>query len=196
MTKAKTFCSQETAMTTEQPNFLFIITDQQRADHLGCYGNPIIDTPNVDAIAARGLAFDQFYVSCPICMPNRATLMTGRMPSVNGVLTNGLPLPLGSTTFVDLLRAAGYRTALLGKSHLQNMVPSDVEDWNYPPRRDGTPPPPDLDDAYRTRPAGPEYEFERSDLWMKDPNRQVSGPYYGFDDIAFANLHGDRVQGH
>ncbi len=183
-------------MDAEQPNFLFLITDQQRADHLGCYGNQVINTPNVDAISARGLTFDQFYVACPICMPNRATLMTGRMPSVNGVMTNGVPLPLQSTTFVELLRAAGYRTALLGKSHLQNMVPSEVEDWNYPPRRSGTLPPPGLDDAYRTLSTGPEYQYERSDLWMKDPNRQVSGPYYGFDDISFANLHGDRVQGH
>ena len=94
-------------MDAAQPNFLFLITDQQRADHLGCYGNQVINTPNVDAISARGLTYDQFYVACPICMPNRAALMTGRMPSVNGVMTNGVPLPLESTTFVELLRAAG-----------------------------------------------------------------------------------------
>ena len=108
-------------MSTQRPNFLFIITDQQRADHLGCYGNKIVQTPYIDGIASSGLSFDRFYVSCPICMPNRATLMTGRMPSVNGVLTNGLSLPWDSNTFVHVLRQAGYRTALLGKSHLQNI---------------------------------------------------------------------------
>jgi arylsulfatase A-like enzyme len=61
-----------------KPNFLFFITDQHRADHLGCYGNPVVKTPNIDGLAARGI-FDRFYTATPICMPNRATLMTGRM---------------------------------------------------------------------------------------------------------------------
>ena len=68
-----------------QPNFLLFITDQQRADHLGSYGNPIVHTPELDALARRGWSADRFYVASPICMPNRATLMTGRMPSVHGV---------------------------------------------------------------------------------------------------------------
>ena len=66
-----------------QPNFLLFITDQQRADHLGSYGNPIVHTPELDALARRGWSADRFYVASPICMPNRATLMTGRMPSVH-----------------------------------------------------------------------------------------------------------------
>jgi arylsulfatase A-like enzyme len=182
--------------SARQPNFLFIITDQHRADHLGCYGNPIVRTPNIDGIAARGLAFDRFYVSSPICMPNRATIMTGKMPSANGVPTNGLPLPIESTTFVDLLRAEGYQTALVGKSHLQNMVTTYVEDWNYPDPPAGKPPPPALSESLRRRITGPEYEAERVDLWMADPHREVMTPFYGFDHVRFANLHGDRVQGH
>ena len=183
-------------MATERPNFLFIITDQQCADHVGCYGNTVLETPQIDATAARGLAFDRFYVSCPICMRNRATLMTGRMPSVNGVMANGQPLPRDSSTFVDVLRAGGYRTALLGKSHLQNMVFHPIEDWNYPPRPGGTPPPPAFADAYRRDLDAEEYAFERSDLWRKDPNRVVATPYYGFETVRFANMHGDGVQGH
>src|SRR6185369_16472412 len=105
-----------------RPNFLFIVTDQHRADHLGCYGNPIVRTPNIDGLAAKGVCFDNFYVASPICMPNRATLMTGRMPSVHGVRHNGIPLSLAATTFADQLRLAGYRTSLVGKSHLQNMT--------------------------------------------------------------------------
>ena len=107
-----------------KPNFLLFITDQHRVDYLGCYGHPVLKTPNIDSIAARGTRFARFYVATPVCMPNRATLMTGRMPSVHGVRSNGSPLSLESNTFVDALRAAGYATALVGKSHLQNF--SDV----------------------------------------------------------------------
>jgi arylsulfatase A-like enzyme len=68
----------------QRPNFLFIITDQHRADHLGCYGNTVVKTPNIDRLAKNGTRFEKFYVATPICMPNRATLMTGRMPSLHG----------------------------------------------------------------------------------------------------------------
>ena len=104
-----------------QPNFLFIITDQHRADHLGCYGNTVVQTPNIDRLADAGTRFERFYVATPICMPNRATLMTGRMPSLHGARQNGIPLSLTATTFVDVLRAAGYATALIGKCHLQSI---------------------------------------------------------------------------
>ncbi len=106
----------------KRPNFILFITDQHRADYLGCYGHPVLKTPHIDSIAARGTAFDRFYVASPVCMPNRASLMTGRMPSVHGVRSNGIPLSREAVTFVDLLRAAGYRTALVGKSHLQNFT--------------------------------------------------------------------------
>ena len=93
---------------TDRPNILLIITDQHRADHLACYGNDIVKTPNIDALAAHGTRFSRFYVSCPICMPNRATLMTGRVPSLHGVRQNGQPLSLQATTFTELLRGAGW----------------------------------------------------------------------------------------
>jgi arylsulfatase A-like enzyme len=106
---------------TKRPNFLLIITDQHRADHLGCYGNPVVKTPHIDAIAARGTRFEQFYVATPICMPNRATLMTGRLPSLHGSRHNGIPLSLDATTFVQALAAVGWKTGLMGKCHLQSM---------------------------------------------------------------------------
>lgn len=102
--------------------FILFITDQQRADFPGCYGHPVLKTPNIDAIAADGVAFDRFYVASPVCMPNRAGLMTGRMPSGHGVRSNGIPLSRRNVTFVELLRDAGYDTALIGKSHLQNFT--------------------------------------------------------------------------
>ena len=96
----------ESVLVKDKPNFLFIITDQHRADHIGCYGNKIVQTPNIDSLATRGLTFDRFYVASPTCMPNRASLATGRMPSATGVTTNGFPLPLDSVTLMDLLAAA------------------------------------------------------------------------------------------
>ncbi|MDX1485940.1 MAG: sulfatase-like hydrolase/transferase, partial [Alphaproteobacteria bacterium] len=109
---------------TKRPNFVLFITDQHRADHLGCYGNPLVRTPHIDALAAKGQRFTHFFTATPICMPNRATLMTGRMPSLHGARHNGIPLSLAATTFVDLLAAAGWHTALIGKCHLQSMSPA------------------------------------------------------------------------
>ena len=111
-----------------RPNVLLIITDQHRADHLGCYGNRQVRTPHLDWLAARGQRFERCYVANPICMPNRATLLTGRMPSVNGVRHNGVPLPLESVTFAEVMRRAGYRTALIGKAHLQSQSRREVPD--------------------------------------------------------------------
>ena len=106
----------------KRPNFLLIMTDQHRADYLGCAGHPILKTPHIDSIAKSGVQFNRFYVSNPVCMPNRATLMTGRTPSAHGVRQNGIPLPLSANTFVEMLRNAGYQTGLVGKSHLQNFT--------------------------------------------------------------------------
>jgi arylsulfatase A-like enzyme len=170
-----------------RPNFLFFIADQHRFDHLGCYGNGIVRTPHIDALAAAGWVSDAFHVASPICMPNRATLMTGRMPSVHGVRHNGIPLSLTSTTFVDRLREAGYRTGLIGKSHLQNMT--------------GNPPtwPPDPKDrlALEARaPDGGRYDQEWGPLWASDPTHDLDLPFYGFGTVDLTINHGDDLQGH
>ena len=83
----------------------FLHHDQLRADHLGCYGNRTVRTPAIDKIAARGVTFDNFYVASPVCQPNRATLATGRMPSLHGVRINGISLSLTANTFIEMLRA-------------------------------------------------------------------------------------------
>ena len=106
----------------QRPNFILFITDQHQANHLGCYGNAVLKTPHIDHIAGRGTRFDRFYVTNPFCMPSRSSIITGRMPSAHGVRTNGVPLSLQSQTFVESLRSDGYRTALIGKLHLQNMT--------------------------------------------------------------------------
>ncbi len=179
---------------TERPNFLFIITDQHRADHLGCYGNRLVRTPNIDRIATDGICFDRFYVASPICMPNRATLMTGRMPSVHGVRHNGIPLPLEAVTFADMLRQAGYRTAMVGKSHLQNMTgdPPKIPPHRYDPANPA--------DARAlipaVRPVPGRYDQELAGKWRDDPAHDIDLPYYGFDTVDLAIDHGDEVEGH
>jgi len=90
-----------------RPNILLFIADQLRADHLGCYGNTVVQTPSIDALAARGTRFDRFYTASPLCMPNRATLLTGRLPSLHGVRRNGIPLSVAERTFLEQPRADG-----------------------------------------------------------------------------------------
>jgi arylsulfatase A-like enzyme len=181
---------------TERPNFLFIINDQHRADHLGCYGNPIVRTPHIDSIAANGARFENFYVATPICGPNRSTLMTGRMPSLHGARMNGIPLPLGATTFVDLLRAAGYATGLIGKCHLQGMAGTAPVAGIPTPEEGKIPPPADLSEAVKPTEAASLYEQEFRSNWVANPDFEMALPYYGFDHMELTVGHGDRVVGH
>ena len=81
-----------------------------------------LKTPHIDSLAARGVNFSNFNVATPVCMPNRASVLTGRYPSVHGLRHNGLHLSVRETTFVELLRDAGYATALIGKNHVQPMT--------------------------------------------------------------------------
>ena len=74
--------SRGTFIVVKRPNFLVFITDQQRWDHVGYAGNDVIRTPHIDALAAQGSWIPRFFVASPVCMPNRATFMTGRMPSL------------------------------------------------------------------------------------------------------------------
>lgn len=172
---------------TEPINFLMIVTDQHRADYLGCAGHPVLRTPNIDGIAKGGTRFDRFYVATPICMPNRATLMTGRMSTLHGVRHNGIPLPMRANTFVDVLRANGYDTALIGKSHLQT-----IED--VPPRRGGNPagdgP---LSNAWQPEPEF--YGYEEPGFWNTPGPHELPKPYYGFDHVDLVTQHGDRTGG-
>ena len=182
-------------MTDSPPNILLIITDQQRADYLGCTGHPLLRTPNLDGLAARGTIAGRCYVASPVCMPNRASLMTGRMPSLHGARSNGVPLNRQANTFVDLLAAHGYQTALMGKSHLQNFT--DNPPLQRPPepgpgkRRAGG----DLGEALKPFAPGAEYEYELPSRWRGDAQQPLKTPFYGFQHVRLATGHGDRVGG-
>ena len=171
----------------KKPNIVLFITDQHKADHLGTYGNPVVQTPNLDKIAAKGWRADRFYVASPICMPNRSSLMTGRMPSVHGARHNGIPLNLNSRTFVELLQENGYATSLIGKSHLQNMTGKGPH-W---PRATDTP----TKGEARIELKG-NYDQEWGPYWRADPNYDLETPFYGFNRVDLAIDHGDQVGGH
>jgi arylsulfatase A-like enzyme len=178
-----------------RPNFLFFITDQHRVDYLGCYGHPVLKTPSIDSIAARGTRFSRFYVATPVCMPNRATLMTGRMPSVHGVRSNGSPLSLKSNTFVDTLRASGYTTSLVGKSHLQNFSAFPAIQKRPPARAGDQVLEAEFAEARKPAPDGP-YDQEHPKRWEAGREFDMTLPFYGFEHVDLCTGHGDEVGGH
>jgi arylsulfatase A-like enzyme len=98
---------------------LLVTTDQQRYDTLGCNGGQLAHTPVVDALAASGVRYERAVPQSVVCMPSRSTILTGQHPSTHGVWMNGVPLPLDAPSVAELLRRAGYRTALVGKPHFQ-----------------------------------------------------------------------------
>ena len=165
------------------PNVLFIICDQLRADHLGFAGNHVVRTPNIDSIAARGTVFDNAWVANPVCMPNRSTLMTGRMPTAHGVVFNDRSLDWGANTHVRQFRAAGYRTALIGKSHLQHGMSRNAVLKVEREAVAASPWPEGWDQLEH----GERYETDIPE-WPDD--------FYGFDHVELSIDHGARVSGH
>ncbi|MGH9674572.1 MAG: sulfatase-like hydrolase/transferase [Bryobacteraceae bacterium] len=101
-----------------RPNFIVICTDDQGGRDLGCFGATDLKTPHIDALAASGTRFTNWYSNAPVCAPSRAALMTGRYPVRAGVPSNGPFLPPSQRTTATLLKNAGYSTALVGKWHL------------------------------------------------------------------------------
>jgi arylsulfatase A-like enzyme len=178
---------------TKRPNIIYIVTDQQRYDSLGCNGNPLARTPNLDALADSSLVFDRCMTPHAVCMPSRASMMTGLYPSGHGVWTNGVatpradyvpcvdndsvlradhpargPVPSHLPTLADVLAEAGYHTASVGKLHL-------------------TP----------TR-SHPDFGYEEcTQRWVDDPSwKDWHGPYFGFQEVWMTLNHGERCGGH
>lgn len=99
-------------------NFLFIMCDQLRWDYLSCAGHGTLQTPNIDALAAKGVRFTQAYSQSPLCGPSRMSFYTGRYMFTHGATWNGVALPVGELTMGDYLRPHGHRVALVGKTHM------------------------------------------------------------------------------
>ena len=120
----------------EQPNLLFVLSDDQGAWAMGCAGNEEIRSPNLDRLAREGIRFDNFFCASPVCSPARASILTGRIPSQHGVHdfvsmphdregkpnldipANSIHFLAGMPSYADLLAEVGYDTCLSGKWHL------------------------------------------------------------------------------
>lgn len=154
---------------THRPNFLFICTDQQRSDSLGCSGNVQARTPHIDGIAADGVRCTRHSTPMQICSPSRATLLTGLYPRHHRLIVNGMALPAEVPVLTDMLTGAGYRTHGVGKQHLQPLL------------------------------APPEYEMPDSRaFWSKPGASDWNGPFYGYQtvDLLLGESDTAHIAGH
>ena len=164
-------------------NVIILHTDQQRADSMGCMGNGFARTPNLDRLAASGSMFTRHIASSPICMPSRASLLTGLYPPGHNVWCNGIPLNRAGyvdiddrsssafqgsfhpepVTTADMFSDAGYDTAAFGKLHLTPFI-------------------------------GPASygHHESTDLWEQGAFTDWRGPYYGFRHTELIIGHGEQ----
>lgn len=105
------------------PNILWICTDQQRVDTLGCYGNQFVKTPNLDRLAAQGTLFEKAFSQSPVCTPSRAGFLTGRYPRTTRDRQNGQDIPEDEVLVTKILADSGYICGLSGKLHLSPCFP-------------------------------------------------------------------------
>src|SRR5579875_1595076 len=98
---------------------LFVTTDQQRYDSLGCNGGQVAATPVADRLAATGINYRRAMNQNVVCMPARSSMLTGQYTRTHGVYANGVPLPADAASVAEYLHDHGYRTALLGKAHFE-----------------------------------------------------------------------------
>jgi len=104
-------------MGSQQPNLLYIHSDQHNPAVTGCYGDALVQTPHLDKLASEGVTFDSTYCPSPICTPSRMSMLSGRHPYQNQVWTNTQILDSGIPTFAHAMGAGGYRPVLIGRMH-------------------------------------------------------------------------------
>lgn len=171
--KANTILSNrslEVAVGTERSNFVVFLTDDQGYGDLGCYGHPILKTPNIDRFAAEGMKFTDCHSACPVCSPSRSSILTGRTPYRNGVYTwipAGTDKPYlreSEITIAELLRGQGYSTCHVGKWHLNGKFNSPEQpqphdhgyDWWFATQNNAAPSHKDPNNFVRNgHPVGP-----------------------------------------
>ena len=136
MTSQCTVYSQETAPNPAPPNIVLLMADDQGWGQTGYNGHPILKTPHLDEMAARGLRFERFYAAAPVCSPTRASVLTGRTNQRTGVESHGYALRLQEKTLATALSNAGYQTGHFGKWHLNGLrgpgVPISAKDSHHP----------------------------------------------------------------
>jgi len=148
----------------KKPNFLLITSDQQHWFTLGLQ-NPEIKTPNLDALASKGVVFSRAYCTNPTCTPARASIITGKYPSQHGAWSLGTKLPESEPTLGGYLAGEGYTSALVGKAHFQPLTTTE----EYP--------------SLEAYPVLQDLEY-----WSR-----FHGPFYGFDHVELARNHTDEA---
>lgn len=146
-----------------RPNILLITTDQQHYATLGVT-NPRLQTPALDRLAREGARFARAYCPNPTCSPTRASLLTGMYPSAHGCWSIGVKLPEDVPTVGDLFQAHGYASILIGKAHFQPLASQPGSE------------------SIERQPL-----FKDLDFW-----RNFHGPWYGFDHVETARMHGNE----
>ena len=147
----------------KQPNIVFVFSDQQRWDTVGCYGQELNVTPNLDRMAAEGVRFENAFTCQPVCGPTRACLQTGKYATEVDCHTNHRMLPLDEKTIAHYLSETGYEVGYIGKWHLASFGPSDGKD------------------TFRTRPVPPERRGGYKDFWLaSDVLEFTSHSYDGY----------------
>ncbi|MBN1350232.1 sulfatase-like hydrolase/transferase [candidate division KSB1 bacterium] len=114
-------------MPHAHPNILWLMTDEQRCDSLGCYGSAWAHTPNLDALANQGVLFENAHTPAPVCVPARTSVLTARYPSQTGVWHNNIDPATPVENLMGHFRHAGYRTASFGKQHYVGTAAFEVE---------------------------------------------------------------------
>ena len=139
-------------MTRIQPNIILIMADQLAPHFMGTYGHPLVKTPHIDALAARGARFDSAYCNSPLCAPSRFSFMSGQLVTRIAAYDNASEFSASVPTFAHYLRSMGYKTCLAGKMHfvgpdqlhgfedrpVTDIYPADfawTPDWELPDER-------------------------------------------------------------
>ncbi len=154
----------------DRPNFLVICMDQMSAFSLACNGNRVVKTSNMDNLAAEGVNFTRGYCTNPVCMPNRASFITGLTPRQHGLLTNGSFLPQHVPTIGQVLIHEGYRTHSVGKLHFQPMGPNQSGDGRK--------------------------SWEQGARWKSRELTALPSPYYGYQSSDWTGGHVSGISGH
>ena len=138
----------------DQPmNVVFIMTDQQPKSTLGCFGNPLNPTPNLDRLARTGMRFSNFYISAFPCSPSRASMLTGLYPQKHGVITNNVILEDKIPSLGFIMQDSGRNTGYFGKSHLKGHMYRNMP-WREPFNGSW---------YWKRRPDEREYKFEQAE---------------------------------
>lgn len=133
----------------KKPNIVFVFSDQQRWDTLGCYGQPLAVTPRLDAFAAQGVRFEHAFTCQPICGPARSCLQTGKYATQTGCYRNHIALKPDEKTLAHYFAQQGYETAYIGKWHLASNGGKSNEDIGPPFECADKPVPPERRGGYK-----------------------------------------------